>query len=465
MAKGKAKWRLGDKELMDNAATLAESAEKDGAVSRVFFAGRTSRAGIIPFTDLLVMVVKPGQRRRVYTRFTNEWPRDFKAVGCITRLPRFLCSVPAGMLDGIMYLGTEEVRWTPLRQGETRKPVRPGTDGCGPGCTSHDLHERDLRRARALNPIRLVWHRTLLMLGRLAYGLKACAQEGEEEVKNEEELEEEKEKLDVSDHLQLPDFLTSINLPFQKFKVRHDASDALGRAARAIQAFSEGRNVVEESGASLFLRVLRHASEGVWLSDACGVERAPYTGMFRLNNTGEIVGQAEAPVGYDGDTEDVGGIECLPALQTDTFPDPSEAVNTELDRFFEVGSRQARFCPTVTKEWRSIRQNQPLWLPEGTPKKVWDLDEMSKHPRYETLCLLAALATVEERGKLAYADLDLVAGSATWVNLDSVPRVQLVSGLAGLCHYSNGIRCNLAHLDIEAHLRETRATSLANKAH
>lgn len=451
MAKRKPRRRPGDAELLESAALLAESAEKDGSASRIFFAGRNARSGVIPIADLLVIIIRHGLRCRDYTRFTKEWPREFKAVTRVTRLPRFLCSAPAGVLDGVLYLGTDEIRWTPIKSGEQRKPVPPGTEGCMPGATAHDLHERDLRRARSLNPVRIVWHRTLLMLGRKAYDLRACDQE--------------EEGIEVSDHLRLPFFMTSINLPYQKFKLRRDEPDALRRAEHAIKASSEGRNVVEEAGASMLLRVLSHANEGVWLSDSYGVERAPFTGMYKLNPAGEVIGRPEVPVGYEGSAEDVGGTPCLSCVNTVSFGDPSETINNELDKFFVVRDRHVRFQPTVGKEWAFVRQNHPLWLPQHTPRKLWTPAEMAMHPQYETLCLLAALATVEKRGKLAYADMDLVVGSAAWVDLDSAPRVQLVNGFAGLCHYSNGIRCNLAHLDIEAHLRETRASSLAGKAH
>jgi len=448
MAKRKPRQAPVDMSLLENAGTLAEWAEKDGSAARVFFAGRAARSGIIPISDLLVMVIRPGIRRRPYTRFAKGWPRIFKEADRITRLPRFLCSVPAGVFEGVLYLGTDKIRWTPPKSGKQRKPVAPGTDGCTPGSTLHDLHERDLRRARSLNPVRTAWHRTLLMLGRTAYNLEACGQE----------------EIEMSDHLRLPSFLASITLPYQKFKVRRDEPDALPRVKDVIKASAEGHDVVKEEGASMLLRVLHHACEGVWLHDCYGVERAPFTGMYKLSEAGKVIGQPEAPVGYEGSSEDVEGTKCLPRLNTVSFGDPSEAVNEELDKLFDVRDRYVRFQPTVGKEWELVRQNQPLWLPQDTPKKTWEPEELQRHPSYEALCLLATLATVEKRGKLAYADIDLVKGSAAWVDLDSAPRVQLVSGLAGLCHYSNGIRCNLGHLDIEAHLRDTKASSFSAKA-
>ena len=268
------------------------------------------------------------------------------------------------------------------------------------------------------------------------------------------------DNLTVEDHLQLPSFPMSVNLPYQKFKVRQDATDVVERAERAIKAHSEGFKVVDESGASVLLAVLSHANTGTWLD----ADTAPYTGMYSLMPDGAIEGRHEAPAGYDGDSEDVEGTKCLPVIERDSFENPTDSVNTQLDKLFVGSNRYIRFEPTVGKDWTLVRQNQPLWRPLHTPVKVWTPAEMVAHPRYADLCLLAALATTEIRGKLAYAALDLVVGSAAWVDLDSAPKVQLVRHVAGLCHYSNGIRCNLARLDIEAHLRSHRASASVGKS-
>lgn len=427
-------------DLLEGVSALVEKADRDHSACRVFFAGKAARTGIIPLSDLLVVVVKPGGKRREYNRFTKEWPNEFKVAGKIMKSPRYLCSAIAGVLDGVLYVGTDEVRWTPAVPREKRKPVPVDSEGAVCGCTRHDLHERDIRKVGALNPIRMARHRLLLVLGRAAYDPKVCGEE-----------------LEIQDQLVTPMFLASVNLPYQKFRLRPDAADAVDRARHVLKALSHGHCVTDETGASVLLRVLKHANEGVWLQDAYGVERAPYTGMYRLGDkSGNVFGYHEAPHGYDGDTEDVEGTKCLP--QVDEFPDPSEAINDVLDQHFARGNRFVRFEPTVGKEWTMIRQGQPLWLPRNTPCKAWSPVEIAEHPQYEDLCLLAALATVEKRGKLTYADFNLVVGSAVWVDLDTAPRVQLVAGLAGLCHYSNGVRCNFSRLDIEAHIRTLRAS-------
>lgn len=438
MTKGDGKVHAGA-ELLNSVTLLAERSDRDGNATRVFFAGRSSKGGIIPAGDLLVVFVKPGGKRREYTRFTKEWPGKFEPAGKIMRSPRYLCSAIAGVLDGTLYVGTDEVRWSPVKPGESRKPVAADSEGCACGCTRHDLHERDIRKVGALNPVRMVRHRLLLMLGKSAYDPKVCGEE-----------------LEIQDQLQFPRFLTSVNLPYQRFKVRLDAEDAVERAKQVIRALSHGDCVMDETGASVLLRVLKHADEGIWTEDNYGVERAPYTGMFRLGDrAGSVIGYHEAPVGYAECTEDVEGTKCLP--RPDEFPDFSDRVNDELDKYFE-GSHHVRFEPVVGKDWTMVRQGQPIWQPKATPKKQWTPAEIMAHPKFKDLALLAALATVETRGRLVYADADLVTGSAAWVDLDAAPRVQLVAGSAGLCHYGNGVRCDLSRLDIEAHIRSTRAS-------
>lgn len=435
--------RDNDVELLEGVAALAEMAEKDGATSRVFFAGRVLKAGLIPLSDLLTLVVRPGSHKREYARFTKEWPMAFKVAARDHRVPRYLCVALAGVLDGVMYLGTDEIRWSPLKPGEQRKPVYPETEGASCGATCHDLQERDLRLARALNPTKSRRQRMSAMLGKTMYDPRHAGVD-----------------LKVEEYLQLPSFLMSINLPYQKFKVRQDATDAVERAERAIKAHSEGHRVVDESGASMLLAVLKHANTGTWLD----ADTAPYTGMYALMPDGQIEGRHEAPAGYDGASEDVEGTKCLPVIERDAFENPTDSVNTQLDKLFIGGNRYVRFEPTVGKDWTLVRQNQPLWRPLHTPLKVWTPAEMVAHPHYADLCLLAALATTETRGKLAYASLDLAIGSTAWVDLDSAPRVQLVRHVAELCHYSNGIRCNLARLDIEAHLKTNRASAATGKS-
>lgn len=428
-----------DVELVENVAALAEMAEKDGATSRVFFAGRVLKAGLIPLSDLLTLVVRPGSQKREYVRFTKEWPMAFKAASRVHRVPRYLCCALAGVLDGVMYLGTDEVRWSPLKPGERRKPVYPETEEATCGSTCHDLQERDLRLSRALNPIKSRRQRMIATLGKTMYDSRHTG-----------------EDLTVEDHLDLPKFVTSINLPYQKFEVRQDAADAVERAGRVIKAHSEGRKVVDEAGASMLLRVNYHANEGAWLNEMF-TELAPLTGMYRLHD-GRVEGRPEVPAGYDGDSEDVEGTKCLPLpVDLQICENPADAVNKQLDRLFVNQTRYIRFEPTVGKNWQLVREGQPLWLPLNTPKKMWSPAELAALPHYDDLCRLAALATVKEEGKLAYALIDVAIGHMTWVDLDSAPRVQLVRHVAGLCHYSNGIRCNLARLDIEAHLKTNRA--------
>ncbi len=431
-------------DLLESVSGLVEKADRDGRACRVFFAGRSAKSGVIPTSDLIVILFKPGTKRREYSRFTKAWPNEFKVAGKITKNPRYLCSALAGVHDSVLFVGTDEVRWSPVKPGCERKPMACNLEGCTCGCTRHDLHERDLRKVGALNPVRMVRHRLILMLGRSAYDPKICGEE-----------------LEIQDQLVLPNFMSSVSLPYQRFQLRSDASDCVDRAERFIKATIEGHQGVEKDGASMLLRVLRHANEGNWLND-WATEKAPYTGLFRLGDRGESVyGYPEAPYGYEEDVADVEGTKCIP--KPTEYENPSKAISDLLEKFFE-GDHHVRFEPTVGKEWTPLREGQALWLPKGTPRKNWAPAELAAHSNYKELCHLAALATVETRGRLAYADLDLTVGSATWVDLDSAPRVQLVSGLAGLAHYSNGIRCNLTRLDIEAHIRATRASRKRLKA-
>jgi len=426
-------------ELLEGVSALAEKADKDGPATRVFFAGRAARSGIIPASELLVLMLRGGKRRE-YERFGPEWPSEFKVVGKVMKNPRYLCSAIAGMLSGTLYVGTDEVRWSPVKPGEARVPVPLGEKSGTCGCTRHDLHEKNLRKVGALNPVRMVRHRLLLMLGKAAFDPKVA---GEDE-------------LDVQDQLDFPTFYTSVTLPFTKFRLRQDAPDAVARAKHVIKTLSKGQPVTEERGCSMLLAVLRHANQGMWLGNEYAIEAAPYTGMFRLGDkAGCVLGQLEAPIGHDGETHDVEGTKCLPRI--DEFTAPTNIVNDELDRLFE-GEHHVRYEPTVGKDWQLVRQGQPLWLPKDTPKKAWTPEEIVAHPYYRDLQLLAALATVRVKDRLTLADIDLVVGTEAWVDLDSVPRVQLVGGAAGLCHFGNGTKCNLARLDIEAHIRENRAT-------
>jgi hypothetical protein len=443
-----------DVEQLVGVATLAETAEKDGAISRVFFAGRVLKAGIIPISDLHTLIVRPGSHKREYVRFTNEWPKEHKVAARVHRVPRYLCVAPAGVLDGVMYLGTDEVRWSPLRPGEQRKPVHPEAEGASCGSTCHDLQERNLRLARALNPAKSRRQRMWAMLGRTMYDLKHFPPDD----------------LVVEDSLQLPDFKMSINLPYQKFKMRQDATDAVDRAERVIKAHSKGLKVVEEAGASILLKVNFHANEGAWLNDLF-TEQALFTGMYRLGKDGRIECRKELPVGHEEDFVAIIGtdngkpveLRCVQVKHQTYCENPSDSVNKQLDRLFIGPNGYIKFVPTVGKDWELVREGQPLWLPLNTPKKMWSPAELVALPHYNDLCRLAALATVKEEGKLAYASIDVVIGHAAWVDLDSAPRVQLVRHVAGLCHYSNGIRCNLARLDIEAHLRMNRASATAAK--
>lgn len=438
-------------DMLASVAALAERSSKDGSAFRLFFTGKSpSRSGIIPIADLLVMIFKPSTRQHEYARFTSAWPNEFRVAGRITKSPRYMCSALAGMLDGVLYVGTDEVRWSPVVPGETRRPVKIDTKQVACGCTRYDLVERDIRKVGALNPIRMIHHSFLLMMGRAAYDPTISG----EEVEIDGEINGA--PLEVQEQMVLPRFLASVNAPYQKFKLRSDKDDAVDRAKGVIKAMANNHCASNESGASILLQVLRRANEGVWLDDKYGVERAPYTGMFRIGDrAGGIIGYHEAPHGYEGDAVDVGGVACLP--QADEFSDFSEAVNDQLDRLFDGGSHHVRFEPTAGKEWTAVRQGQPLWQPKGTPKKHWTPAEIAAHPKFKDLALLAALATVETNGRLSYADLDLVTGSAVWVDLDSAPRVQLVAGSAGLRHFGNGVRCDFGCLDIEAHIRATKA--------
>jgi len=439
-------------ELLEGVVTLAEMAEKDGTTSRVFFAGRVAKSGRIPISDLITLVVRPGSHKREYVRFTKEWPKAFKVAARESRVPRYLCVAPAGVLDGVMYLGTDEIRWTPLKPGEQRKPVHPTAEEATCGSTCHDLQERDLRLARALRPSISRRQRMIAMLGKTMYDPKHF----------------DREDLVVEDHLQLPEFLVSINLPYQKFKLRQDATDAVERAERVIKAHAEGRKVVDEAGASMLLLVNWHANEGAWLNDMFS-EAAFFTGMYRLHN-GKIECRKEVPAGFEGDFEDIKGTEdgsglihthrCEPEKYKTYCENPADSVNKQLDKLFVGPNSYIKFEPTIGKDWTLVREGQPLWLPHNTPRKMWAPAELAALPHYHDLCRLAALATVKEEGKLAYASMDVAIGATAWVDLDSAPRVQLVRHVAALCHYSNGIRCNLARLDIEAHLRSYRAKAV-----
>jgi hypothetical protein len=436
-----------DVEVLKSIATLAELAEKDGANSRVFFAGLTMRSGIIPIADLLTLVIRPGSHKREYDRFSKNWPMAFEVAARVSRVPRYLGVALAGVLDGVMYLGTDEIRWSPLKPGEQRKPLYPEAEGACPGATCHDLMERDLRRARALHPGKSRRQRMTALLMRVMFDPKVCG-----------------EDLEPTSHLEPPKFLSSITLPYQKFRIRQDATDAVARAEHVIEAHSAGKRGVNESGANMLLRVNYHANEGAWLNELF-TEQALFTGMFRLQANGKIECRKEVPVGYEGDVENIKGLigenitdrPCELVAETTYCEDPTDKVNEQLDKLFAGPSHHVRFEPTVGKEWALIREGQPLWLPLGTPKKLWTPAELAAHPRYFDLCLLAALATVKMQGKMAYALFSVAIGSAAWADLDSVPRVQLIRQVAGLCHYSNGIRCDLSRLDIEAHLKTNRA--------
>jgi len=428
---------LAGAELLSDVTVLAEYADRDGSATRVFFAGRSSKGGIIPADELLVVFVKPGGKRREYTRFTKEWPAKFEAAGKIMKSPRYLCSAITGMLDGVLYVGTDEVRWSPVKPGEKRRPVAADSEGCACGCTRHDLHERDIRKVGALNPIRMVRHRLLIALGKSAYDRRNCGEE-----------------LEICDQLRLPKFLASVNPPYQKFRLKADAPDAEERAQRILASYEQGELVSDEAGASVLLQVLKRANEGDWLAERYRGENAPFTGIFRLDpKTGDILGRQALPTGAD--TE---GVEDeVVSEDVWRFPDFSDDVNLELDKLFE-GTHHVCFDSMVTKDWTVVRQGQPLRLPKATPKKYWALGEIVAHPKFNDLALLAALATVETRGRLVYADANLVEGSAAWVDLDTAPRVQLIAGSAGLRYYGNGVRCDLSNLDIEAHIRSTRAS-------
>lgn len=413
---------------------------------RVGFMTRSGKTGYVPVEDLVVLVDKPAREGRSYFRYDREWPKKLNVIGKKWRRGRLLCRVPVGVMDGVVYFGTTEMRWKATKKAgrwgrKVMRPVPVGTEGAISIGSRHDLMEQDLRSRVAFNPGKYAKQVLTLNLAVKMY--------------NKSVREQESWQVTGYDEIVLPNVKVTAAPPYKRFKLREeDPKVAVETADRIIDHLRRGYAVTDERGASVLLNVLRCANEGCWTGNEAVTECAHYTGAYRYH-CGVIEGREVAFKESDMPTVKIGGRYYLE--KSDTYKDPSEDVNKMIHRLFRVSSGfDTKFLPAIGEDWTHVRKGGSLWRPQGVDKADWTPEELVTNPHYEELCYLAALGTVQDEGTVAYADIDMVSGNSVVVDLDSAPNVQLVRTLEGLICSSSGIRCNLGRFDVEADFEEWR---------